>query len=100
MNRITLADLPAYQPRSFGKAGPSGRKSAGQYDRRILGSVEREGVTYSYHATKGWRASRVPTGHSLVGMPIPAPGSARYALTQNRAKYLRAGGRARKAVVS
>lgn len=95
-----LNDLPAYQSRRFGRPGPCSRKEMGSYDRRILGSIVVDGVSYSYHATKGWRASRVPVGQSLVGTPIPAPGSQRYALTQPRSKYLRAGGKARAAQVA
>ena len=59
---FTVADLAWVRRKrlaagKFGN-GPASRKLVGATNRRILGTVTRDGVEYSYHATKGYRAAR------------------------------------------
>jgi len=95
---VTQADLPPYAPRKplpgggFGH-GPCARKNVGQHNRRILGTIERDGYRYSYHATKGMRRERIVDAAPQVGARIPAPGSARYALTVPAKVYLNGPGK-------
>lgn len=45
--------------RQMERRGPCARRLAGTENRRVLGAVVRDGVEYSWHATKGLRAKRV-----------------------------------------
>lgn len=84
----TVADFPAYTPRSRNVPGPASRRSHGEANRSVVGPVEQDGYAYTYHFTKGIRREKISAGMSLVGMPIPALGSSRYATTIDAKVYL------------
>lgn len=93
MPTITIADFPAYTPRSRNVPGPASRQNRGEAGRRIVGPIERDGYAYTFHFCKGMRREKVNTGMSLVGAPIPAPGSSRYATTVPANVYLNGPGK-------
>jgi hypothetical protein len=68
---VSLADLPGWKRRTLRRGdGPCTRRDAGQANRRVLTTTERDGMEFSYHATKGWRAKRTAPPAAL------APGGA------------------------
>jgi hypothetical protein len=46
-----------FEPRTGN--GPCNRRHVGKANRRITASFTRDGVEHRYHATKGWRTTRV-----------------------------------------
>ncbi|WP_424140406.1 hypothetical protein [Roseomonas chloroacetimidivorans] len=51
-------------------SGPHGARFRGDRNRRVMAEFTRDGIEYSYHATKGWRRKRV--GPSVAANPSTA----------------------------